>query len=145
MKDSGRRNIANFWPLQIGKNVQFGADEEAYDDFSGYTKIGWTFTSTVSGRDTVKIGDSVLTTFRIETEATATDGRTYKQLQWYHPASGIVVKMQRNWAGKSVGYALSGRRPGDVQSYELRTVSFPDGDHRGLREILSPGGVVNHR
>ncbi len=145
LKDSGRRNIANFWPLQIGKNVQFGADEEAYDDFSGYTKIGWTFTSTVSGRDTVKIGDSVLTTFRIETEATATDGRTYKQLQWYHPASGIVVKMQRNWAGKSVGYALSGRRPGDVQSYELRTVSFPDGDHRGLREILSPGGVVNHR
>ena len=54
-------------------------------------------------------------------------GRAFTQTQWYHPNSGLVVKMVRKWGGKKHDQSKPETYPGEVQSYELVSVRFPEG------------------
>ena len=124
-----KKSIADFWPLKVGNTVKYSADEFAAGGVHHYSlENKWNFEATVSKTETIKVGGPELPTFVIDVTAESVRGRKFDQTTWYHPQSGLIVKLIRRWAGKKI---MPQPRPrenmhtGDVQSYELLHVVFP--------------------
>ena len=139
LDDEDRRKLSALYPLAVGKSVEISAEEKgSAGQFGPAENMGepvedtWTFQIAVRETEEIDVANRRLTTFKIETKATSGAGRAFRQVHWYHPKSGLVVKLERHWSGVQVPHGKSFTRPGDLQAYQLQDVVFPSGSKNAL-------------
>ena len=122
-----KSKIHDFWPLNPGKSV-------TYRLFQGSETDYWMITLTVKGPENVVLGNQIFETILVEERGQETPGlpgRTFVAKHWYHPATGLIVKFERKWAGDPSTQRGLGRYPkfvaGQIEAFSLKSAKFPNG------------------
>lgn len=131
--------IASLWPLEVGKTARFEFDEEGFGGsyYSSYEDT-WQYDMKVTGAESVEVSGRTLATFVIETKAESKNGRKFAETLWYHPGSGLIVRLKRNWSGRKLPFERGSRisqpntDPGEEQFYELKRARFPQNARNAL-------------
>ena len=136
-----KASFASLWPLEVGKSATFTFEEQGFGGSYAYSyEDEWTYKVKVTGTEQLAAAGKHLATYVIEIDAHSDNGRKFDEKLWYHPASGLIVKMKRSWSGEALdserGYriSLADTDPGETQSYELKRVRFPEGSKNALAE-----------
>ena len=136
--------IRGIWPLKVGNRVQYVVAEYAFGG-GWYESMedSWKFTVNVARAEVISIKGQEYRTYVIETTVKSERGREFSQTHWYHPDSGLIIKLVRKWVGKLVERENSypappqprvDTDPGDVQAYELLHATFPKGAKNALAQ-----------
>lgn len=127
MSNSERTKLNGLWPLEIGKSVEVKITEPLADNAGWHDgeADSWMLRLKTLRAESIPAGGKLLNTYVVETTATSELGRAYKELQWYHPNSGLVVKSVREWSGKRHPQSKRGTYPGDIEEYLLESARFP--------------------
>lgn len=132
------KKLQAFWPLTVGKTVEFEGREYGYGgSFYDTLEDDWRYSATVSAAERLTVADQSFNTLLIETKAESTRGRKFDQSLWYDVDTGLVVKLTRKWSGTLIpgqtgstgagANSVKGTNPGDIQEYELVHFVFPPG------------------
>ncbi|MCZ6637842.1 MAG: hypothetical protein O7C66_06560, partial [Alphaproteobacteria bacterium] len=122
-----KSKIHKLWPLRPGKSVIYRLYQGSETDY-------WSITLTVKGPENVILGNQIFETVLVEErglESPGIPGRTFVAKHWYHPATGLVVKFERKWAGDASTQRGLGRHPkfvaDQIEAFSLKSAKFPDG------------------
>ena len=127
LDDQAKAGLRGLWPLKTGNRAAFRVAETAGELFKYHRS--WDVDIRVTGTAAVEVRVKSYPAFVVESHlASENRGRgpgtpanpvAYVERRWYHPASGLVLKLRRKWS--------KGAAPGGVDSYELVDVDYPDG------------------
>jgi len=129
-----RKNLEGFWPLEVGKRVQFEIDEGGAHMTPPET---WRITLQTVTTEVVKLGDHAYATYVIDEHGQSESGKSFTGRKWYHPASGLVVRETRTWTkamairGAFVYYKRANFAEGETIDFSLVGVAFPPGHAAG--------------
>jgi len=94
IKGDGENKLEAFWPLEVGKKVDFRVYEEGAwltpDD-------NWYVTLKVEKTEFVILNGIQYPTFVIEERGRSDMGKEYVGRKWYHPSAGLIIKATRTW------------------------------------------------
>lgn len=93
--DKNKRMLEAFWPLRVGKSVSFEV-EEFGGGYAGAPQT-WEITLRVTGTAIINLNATEYATFVIEERARSSGGMSFTGRKWFHPASGLIVKVHRRW------------------------------------------------
>ncbi len=140
---AARRKIDGYWPVTIGKRLEFEAVEESYGgSWLGSLKDTWRFGVVAERAERLRIGGRGYNAIVFSTTASSERGRAYEQEHWYDADSGLILKLIRKWSGKILTTRTAGGDtvpprpdavPGEVQRYEILHYVFPAGHAVGAR------------
>ena len=126
MKSEDMKSLERFWPLEIGRKVQFAIQEESR---AAYSHAGqWRITLTVAGTETLNLGGKSYATYVIEENGGDGEGSSFAGRKWYHPPSGLIVKSARTWTKVvKTGFTKLKASEGDQENFSLVEATFPKG------------------
>ncbi|MBI1986199.1 MAG: caspase family protein [Rhodospirillales bacterium] len=126
IKSEDMKSLERFWPLEIGKKVQFAIQEESRAAYSHADQ--WRITLTVAGTETLNLGGKAYATYVLEESGGDGEGSSFTGRKWYHPPSGLIVRSTRTWTkvGKSNFRRLKASE-GDQEDFSLVEAAFPKG------------------
>ncbi len=125
IKDDNRKKLEQFWPLTVGKKVEFEIQEEVRAAYGFVDQ--WRFTLTVVGTENLKLGGHVYPTYVIDEKSEAGMGSAFTSRKWYHPPSGLVIKSSRTWTKIVGGNRRMRFLEGGRDGYTLVQATFPKG------------------
>ena len=127
-QDEAKNNkVHELWPLRPGKSVTYRLYQGSVTDF-------WSITLTVKGPENVILDNQIFETILVEErglENPGLRGRTFIAKHWYHPATGLIVKFERKWAGDLTNQLSVGHTPKfvdeQIEAFSLKSAKFPGG------------------
>ena len=127
MTTAEQAKLSGLWPLSVGKSAEVTIAEPLADNAAWHDGDAdeWRLKLKVLRAESISAAGRRFNTYVVETTAASALGREYRELQWYHPNSGLVIKSEREWRGKQHPQARRGTRPGDIESYTLESARFP--------------------
>ncbi len=117
------KKLESFFPLKVGNRVTFNQTEEGVYDTS---VTEWKVTIEVLETDVINVGGYSYATYVIEERVKSDEGPSYVGRKWYHPDSGLIIKVTRKWCGTfpETSYKELHLGPGDEEEYTLVEVKF---------------------
>ncbi|MGH6660688.1 MAG: hypothetical protein ACREB6_04065, partial [Rhodospirillales bacterium] len=126
IKSDEKKRLEAFWPLQVGKKVQFVIQEESRAAYSHADQ--WRITLTVAKTETLNLGGQAYATYVVEENGENRDGTSFTGHKWYHPPSGLIVKSARTWTKVArSSFTRPNFSEGSRESLSLVEAAFPKG------------------
>ena len=139
--ETGKEALAALWPLRPGNAADYTLEYDtsgvtagsAYSEAWEEVDDSWRVTVTFERMETVEAAGKRLEAALFRSEAVSRSGRRFAQRHWYHPGSGLILRLERVWEGKRTENSAPGTEPGKVQRIELVGAKFPAGAANALR------------